>query len=163
MPTKAELLRQIEELSRKVVEAKKEMQELRGSWLLKELGAIRKSESKLKGKLKEAEERVKELKWQLNEATEELAKSNQTLEETQEQAEANAEVSQILHEVNYQVEVTNEELVEAYKVADWAEWQLELTHKQFQYHSLKAKDTLRAEMQQMHARDIDVRDELIAS
>ena len=56
MPTKPELLRQIEELSRKVEEAEKETQELRGSGLLQEFGAIRKSESKLKGKLKGAEE-----------------------------------------------------------------------------------------------------------
>lgn len=162
MPTKQELLRQVEELSRRVEEAERETQELKGSGLLQELGAIRKSESQLKAKLRVAEDRVKELEWQLNEATEELAKANQTLEEAREQAEADAEVSQKLHQVNYQLDVTNEELIEAREAADWAEWQLEQSRKQFQYDILKAKETLRAEMQQMHDRDLDARDELIA-
>ena len=48
MPTKPELLRQIEELSRRVKEAEKETQELRGSGLLQKLGAICKSKLKLK-------------------------------------------------------------------------------------------------------------------
>ena len=76
--------------------------------------------------------------------------------------EADTEVSRKLREVSYQLEVTNEELAEAREVADWVEWQLEQACKQFQYDILKAKETLRAEMQQMHARDLDARDELIA-
>ena len=162
MLTKQELLRQVEELSRRVEEAERETQELKGSGLLQELSAIRKSESRLKEKLREADERVKELEGQLTEATEELDKANQTLEVAREQAEADAEVSQKLHQVNYQLDVTNEELLEAREAADWAEWQLEQAHKQFQYDMLRAKETLRAEMQQMHARDLDARDELIA-
>ena len=56
MPTKQELLRQVEELSRRVEEAERETQELKGLGLLQELGALRKSESKLKEKLTETEE-----------------------------------------------------------------------------------------------------------
>ena len=87
---------------------------------------------------------MRELEWQLNEATEELAKA---VEETREQAEADTKVSRKLHEVNYQMEVTNEELVEAREAADQAEWQLERTRQQLQY-ILRAKEMLRAEMQQ---------------
>ena len=95
--------------------------------MLQELGVIRKPESRLKGELEEAEERVKELEWQLNKATKELVRVNQTLEQAQEQAEADAKLSQKLHEVN----IANEELAEAHEAADWAEWQLEQARKQF--------------------------------
>ena len=162
MPTKQELLRQVEELSRRVEEAERETQELKGSGLLQELGALRKSESKLKEKLTETEERAKELEWQLKEATEELVKANQTLEEARQQAEVNAEVSRKLNDVSYQLDIANEELIEAREAADWAEWQLEQARKQFQFDMLSAKETLRVEMQRMHARDLDTRDELIA-
>ena len=163
MPTKQELLSQVEELSRRVEEAEKEALELKASRVLEELGTVRRAESKLKEKLREAEGRLKELEWQLNEATVEPSHTNHKLEEAHEQTElGESEVSRKLCESNYQLEVTNEELIEACEAADWAEWQLEQVRKQFQFDIMKAKETLSAEMQQRHAKDLDARDELIA-
>ena len=93
----------------------------------------------------------------------ELSHANHKLEEAIEQTELDeSEVSRKLCESNYQLEVTNEELIEAREAVDWAEWQLEQACKQFQFDVMKAKATLRAEMQQRHAKDLDARDELIA-
>ena len=50
------------------------------------------------------------------------------MEEVRQLAEVNIEVNQKLN-VSYQLDVANEELIEAREAADWVEWQLEQTCK----------------------------------
>ena len=102
MPTKWDLLKQEDELSRRVKEAKKEAKQLE-TGVLEELMAAHRANQSWK-KSWEANERVKELEWQPSEVTVELTTTNQSLEEAQEKELCDSEVAQKLSESNYPLE-----------------------------------------------------------
>jgi len=157
--TKSQLKQIVEELKRQLTDSQRQLSEAE---MAKE-DATR-ARQRLQDELRDTQRRLEETSQALSEAEEELAAARDRLGELE--PKDRGDLSEPGHrpeveELTLKIEKLQRCYEEAEDLSHRKEWEMEQLRSQSELATLKAKESLREELQTVHARELKVRDDLI--
>jgi len=158
--TKSQLKQKVEELKRQLTDSQRQLSEAEtakedATW----------ARQRLQDELRDTQRRLEEASQALSEAEEELAAARDRLGEFE--PEDGVDLSEpgghrpVVEELTLKIEELQRCYEEAEDLSHRKEWEMEQLRSQSELATLKAKESLREELQTVHARKLKVRDDLI--